>query len=297
VTYRVRRPPRDSFLELRGVRHHLLHFGPEGVEPAVFLHGWADTASTFQFLIDAFAADRAIVALDWRGFGDSEWSAAPYWFPDYLADLDALLDALVPGTPATLLGHSMGGNIAALYGGIRPARVRTVINLEGFGLKRTKAEDAPERYRRWLDQLKAPPGFGNHDSLEGFAAMLMRKNARLTADRAGFIARCWTRAQADGRYAVSADPAHKLVNPVLYRREEAEACWRHCVAPLLLVFGERSEFRAGLGSDGSDEYYRSIYPNATLATLPRAGHMLHHEEPEALAALIEPWLERHGRAA
>jgi pimeloyl-ACP methyl ester carboxylesterase len=47
--------------------------------------------------------------------------------------------------------------------------------------------------------------------------------------------------------------------------------------------------RAYLGADGSDEYFRGLYPNLTIATLPDAGHMLHHEQPEDLAALIEPF--------
>jgi pimeloyl-ACP methyl ester carboxylesterase len=293
VSYRPRRPPRRSDLALRGLRHCVLRWGPDGPAPLVFLHGWADTAASFQFLVDAFATERPILALDWRGFGDSEWTHAPYWFPDYLADLDALLQAVSPSAAATLVGHSMGGNVAALYGGIRPERVRAVVNLEGFGLKRTTPADAPERYRRWLEELRSPPAFGRHGSRAEFAAMLARRNPRLGAERAAFVAECWTRADADGRFRVSADPAHKLVNPVLYRREEAEACWRRCTAPVLLVFGGRSEFRASLGADASDEYFGSIYPHARLETIPEAGHMLHHEDPEALARLIEPWLAEH----
>jgi pimeloyl-ACP methyl ester carboxylesterase len=290
VSARPRRTPRPGELSLRGLRHRLLRWGPDAPAPLVLLHGWTDTAATFQFLVDAFAAEHAIVALDWRGFGDSAWTHAPYWFPDYLADLDALLEAVSPGAPATLIGHSMGGNVAALYGGIRPERVRAVVNLEGFGLKRTAPADAPDRYRRWLDELRKPPAFGRFGSRAEFAGMLARRNPRLGAERAAFVAECWTRPDADGRFAVSADPAHKLVNPVLYRREEAEACWRRCVAPVLMVFGGRSEFRASLGADASDEYFRALFPTLTLATIAEAGHMLHHEEPGALALLIEPWL-------
>lgn len=289
-SYAPTRVARESFLKLRGLKHRVLGFGPKGATPAIFLHGWADTAATFQFLIDAFQRDHAILALDWRGFGGSDWQRGPYWFPDYLADLDALLDRAVPDGPVTLVGHSMGGNIAGLYGGIRPERVRAVVNLEGLGLKRTEPGEAPGRYRRWLDELKETLEFGRFESVEQFAHMLVRKNPRLTPERATFVAMSWARELDRGGVAVGADPAHKLVNPVLYRREEAEACWRQCVAPVLMVFGAESKFRASLGADGSDEYFRSIFSNLTLATLKDAGHMLHHEQPEALAALIEPWL-------
>jgi len=294
MRYRPRRRPRHATIPLRGLTHHLTRWGSGSAKPLVFLHGWLDTSDTFQFVVDAFAADHPIVALDWRGFGRSTWQHGPYWFPDYLADLDALLAEVSPDAPATLVGHSMGGNIACLYAGVRPERVARIVNLEGFGLSRTRPEQAPERYRRWLEELRAPPAFSTYENFERFVAVLARRNPRLTPERAEFIAASWSKALPDGACTVSADPAHKLVNPVLYRREEAEAIWRCAVAPTLLVLGGRSAFRAHLGADGTDEYFRSIFPNLSIATLPEAGHMMHHEEPEAVAALIESFLAGAG---
>jgi pimeloyl-ACP methyl ester carboxylesterase len=288
--YAIRRAPRHETVDVRGVAHHVTRWGPDSRTPLVFLHGWADTSETFQFVVDALARDHAIVAPDWRGFGRSAWNRGTYWFPDYFADLEALLDRYVPDGPATLVGHSMGGNVAGLYGGIRPERVARLVNLEGFGLPRAESDQAPDRYAKWLDQLKEPPQFGTFPSLEQFARVLARKNPRLPPDRALFVARTWATVLPDGRCTVNADPAHKLVNPVLYRREEAEACWRRCVAPTLLVLGGQSEFRPGLGADGSEEYFRTQYPDLRIETLPDAGHMLHHEQPEAVAALIEAFV-------
>jgi pimeloyl-ACP methyl ester carboxylesterase len=294
MSYQPRRLPRHATMSLRGLSHHLTQWGPDAAAPLVFLHGWADTSDTFQFVVDAFAHDHSIVALDWRGFGRSSWQNGPYWFPDYLADLDALLEQLSPQAPVTLVGHSMGGNIACLYAGVCPQRVARIVNLEGFGLSRTRPEQATERYRRWLEEQRRPPAFSTYPTLEHFAALLRRKNPRLTPPRAEFIAKVWSRSLPDGSCTVSADPAHKMVNPVLYRREEAEAVWRSAVAPTLLLLGGRSEFRQHLGADGSDEYFRSIFPQLTIVTLPEAGHMMHHEEPEAVAALIESFLAGSG---
>jgi pimeloyl-ACP methyl ester carboxylesterase len=294
MSYQPRRRPRHAKILLRGLAHHLTRWGPDAGVPLVFLHGWLDCSDTFQFVVDAFADDHPIVALDWRGFGRSAWQNGPYWFPDYLADLDALLRELSPEVPATLVGHSMGGNIACLYAGVRPERVARVVSLEGFGLSRTRPEQAAERYRRWLDELRSPPAFSTYETFERFATMLARRHPRLTPERAEFIAASWSKPRPDGSCSVSADPAHKLVNPVLYRREEAEAIWRCAIAPTLLVLGGRSEFRARLGADGTDEYFGSIFPRLTIATLPEAGHMMHHEEPEAVAALIESFLAGRG---
>ncbi len=137
-------PPREEFLELRGLRHRLLRWGPPSAEPIVLLHGFQDCADTFQFLVDALPRDWSFIGLDWRGFGGSEPTGEPYWFPDYLADLEALLDVLDTGAPRAwrLVGHSMGGNIASLSAGIRPARVSQLVSLEGFGLPRSQPGDA-----------------------------------------------------------------------------------------------------------------------------------------------------------
>ncbi len=254
------------------------------------LHGWADAGETFQFVVDAFKAERSILAPDWRGFGRSAWQGSPYFFPDYVADLDALLSVVCPDQPVNLIGHSMGGNLASLYAGVRPDRVVRVVNLEGLGMSRTTPAEAPARYRRWLDELREPPGFARYESLERFAAVLRRRNPRLSVERAAFIARSWSMPHPDGGWTVSADPAHKLANPVLYRREEAEACWRAARAPTLVVLGAASEFAARLGEDATEAYLRQQHPCLTLAAVPDAGHMLHHDAPEAVAQLIEDFL-------
>ena len=295
MSYQPRRVPRHERIALRGLDHHLTRWGPDSPSPWVLLHGWADTGDTFQFVVDAFAGEHAIVAPDWRGFGRSAWQGSPYYFPDYLADLDALLEAVSPGAPATLVGHSMGGNLACLYGGIRPERVARIVNLEGVGLRRTRPDEAPERYRRWLDELRTPPEFARFESLERFAAVLRRRNPRLTEARAAFIAASWSTPLPDGGWVVGADPAHKFVNPVLYRREEAEACWHAVAAPTLIVLGAASDAVRHLGDDASEAYLGAHHPSARVETLPDAGHMLHHDAPEAVAALVEALLEEGAR--
>ena len=192
TSYVPRRPPEASDLEIRGLRHHVTRWPGTDPEPVFLLHGWADTGDTFQFLVDALPGTARCIAPDLRGFGRSEWPAEGYWFPDYFADLEALLDRLAPGVPVTLVGHSMGGNIATLYAGIRPERVRRVVCIEGFGLARTRPEQAPARYREWLEQLRTPPEFARFPSLEAFTHLLVRRNPRLTPERAAFIAAAWT---------------------------------------------------------------------------------------------------------
>ena len=292
----MRRLPRHETRTVRGLAHHVTRWGPESDDPVVLLHGWADTADTFQFLVDALEGDWPLVAFDWRGFGRSAWSGTDYWFPDYFADLDFLLDSLCPAGPARLVGHSMGGNIALLYAGIRTERVRSVVSLEGFGLPRSDVEDAPGRYREWLHQLRDPPPFGEFKSYDELAQLLLKRNPRLTEDRAAFIARSWSAETDKGTVRITADPAHKLMNPYRYRRDEAEACWRRIQAPTLLVLAGRSEMLPRLGEDGTEAGFRAAIPGVHIEVLETAGHMLHHEQPEALARVVEAFLGRGEQA-
>ena len=141
------------------------------------------------------------------GFGASDWSGYGYWFPEYFADLDQLLDRLCADAPARLVGHSMGGNIALIYSGIRPERVRRVVSLEGFGLPRSRPAEAPDRLRDWLQQLRAPPSFGEYQDDHELARRLQRGNPRLEPEIAMFIARAWARPSPGGAAAISRWPS------------------------------------------------------------------------------------------
>ena len=289
-------PAREEFIAIRGLEHRVLHWGPSGAPRLFLLHGFQDCADTFQFLVDALPRDLHCIAPDWRGFGGSQHSAAPYWFPDYLADLEELLGHFAPGEAATLVGHSMGGNIAALYAGVRPQRVRRLVSIEGFGLPRTAIEQTPDHYARWLDQLHEGVQQTRYESAARLAAALQRRNPRLPAAVAGFVAAAWTRPHAPDGVLLRFDPWHRLANPVRYRRDEAEACWRRTRAPALLLLGGQSVYRRHLEQDGGiDEVARFVacLQQIEVHDFPPLGHMLHHEDAAAVARVIEDWLQRH----
>jgi pimeloyl-ACP methyl ester carboxylesterase len=179
-----------------------------------------------------------------------------------------------------------------MYAGVRPERVAKLVSLEGFGLAGAGAEKAPERYARWLEELSGePPAFRDYDSFEQLAERLRGNNPRLSRERSLFLARHWGLAKPDGRVALASDPAHKLVNPVLYRIEEAEACWEKVTAPVLWVVGAETEIPKRLKLTDADLASRKgRFRRLTERVIPDAGHMLHHDQPERLAELIEEFL-------
>lgn len=281
--------PSEQFVSLRGYRHRTLHWGPQSQPPIFLLHGFQDCVDTFQMLIDALPRSWRFIGLDWRGFGGSDWQNSPYWFPDYLADLDALLELMAPDATVTLLGHSMGGNVANLYAGIRPARVARLISLEGFGLPRTPPEQAPERYAKWLEQLRAGPQPSRYDSVDLLAMHLRQRNVRLPEENAAFIAKAWMQRTENGLPRMHFDPFHRYVNPVLHRREEAEACWHRVEADTLLVLATESEYRRRLDHEGDVERMHRCFKHLSVEDMPGLGHMMHHEDPARVAEVIFRW--------
>ena len=306
--YPVRRPARSEFLSVRGLRHHIRHWGPNDAPTLFMLHGWMDMSASFQFLVDALAQEWHVIAPDWRGFGQTEWAAEAYWFPEYMADLDAILDHYAPESTAqeavNLIGHSMGGNIAMCYAGVRPRRIAKLVNLEGFGLPSSTPSQAPGRYAKWLNQVKAqrtePARMGTYANLAEAAGRLQKSNPRLSAERAAFLAAHWATDissepddQRDSPVTWQADPRHKNVNPVLYRLDEMLACWQQITAPVLWVTGAESELLAQVKAGGDYPQRVAAVAQVECVEMAAAGHMLQHDQPAQLAVLIESFLSRH----
>lgn len=287
MPYLADRPATRQVRRFRDLDFQFYRWDGADPRPVLLLHGWGDTGETFQFLADCLPRDRTLIAFDARGFGRTSWPQEGYWFPDYLADLDAILAALSPDGPVDLVGHSMGGNIALLYAGVRPERVRRVVSLEGFGMLPTQAEQAPSRYREWLDEIRDGVAFATYDDFAHFSKILGRRNPRTSPERVEFIAQSWGRARADGRIELRADPRHKRVNPVLYQVEQAEACWKQVASRVLMVAGDQSEFAKRVSGDANRQRLATLFRDIAFATVAGAGHMLHHEQPEAVAAVIE----------
>lgn len=286
---------RSETLTIRGLQYHVRHWGHDGAPKLFMMHGWMDMSASFQFIVDCLKDDWHVIAPDWRGFGLTERTQSDtYWYMDYAADLDALLKHYSPDEPVNLLGHSMGGNVVSVYAGIRPHRIKKLINLEGFGLLATKPGQAPKHFAKWLDELQDKPVMRSYASVDEVVARLQKTNPRLSDERARFLAAHWSAQNADGQWDILADPAHKMVNPQLYRLDEAKACWSAVTAPVLWVEATQTDIWRWFGDHemARDELDSRIacFANVRTHKVDNAGHMVHHDQPEELARVIEQFL-------
>jgi pimeloyl-ACP methyl ester carboxylesterase len=292
--YQEKFKSRSRFVSVRGLQYHVREWltgsATSDSPTLVLLHGWMDVSASFQFMVDALQKDWRVLALDWRGFGlTSSPQYDTYWFADYLADLEIVLDELKLDA-VNLVGHSMGGNVAMLYAGVRPERIAKLVNLEGAGMPATHPNQAASRYRRFIDEIKVGARLKTYPTLEAVAARLMKNNVRLSADKAEYLAQHWSQKTSEGHWGLRADPAHKLSTPVLYRVEEVLSLWRRISAPTLMVLAaERDDWHKFIASPGYRRRLLAI-PDLQLEEVSDVGHMLHHDRPDVIASMIEAFL-------
>jgi pimeloyl-ACP methyl ester carboxylesterase len=280
---------RSEFRRIRGLRYHLRRWGDPWLPELVLLHGFLDVSETFHFLVQPLLAQWQVLAPDWRGFGYTEWQPGGYWFPEYLGDLDALLDASVPDRPVVLVGHSMGAQVAALYAGARPQRVSRLVCLDGPFLPDTPAERLQPRYAGWLDRLRREDSPRSYESFDQLATAVQRRHPDLPPGRALFVARCWGQEDGFGRITLRADPVHRIYGPTPLRFADTAALFHHIAAPTLFVDAARSRVRSQL-PEADIAWRRGLVRDQRSIRIEHAGHMLHFDQPEATAAAILEFL-------
>jgi pimeloyl-ACP methyl ester carboxylesterase len=122
---------------------------------------------------------------------------------------------------------------------------------------------------------------------------MQAENPRLTPERAAFLAGQWGKQEDDGTVVRRADPKHTLTNPLPIPTEDMLACWRQITAPVLWVEGTKSRLAGQIARD--PEGYaerRAAIDDLEVMRVDDAGHNIHHDQPEQLAAIVEEFMTR-----
>ncbi len=98
----------------------------------MLLHGWVADSHDWSWQIPILERRYRTIAVDLRGHGRSDVMPAGQYQPNhYAADIIALIETDFAGQKFTLIGHSMGGQIAARIAALRPDLVDAVISVDG----------------------------------------------------------------------------------------------------------------------------------------------------------------------
>ncbi|HEU0196741.1 MAG TPA: alpha/beta hydrolase [Nevskiaceae bacterium] len=280
---------RSVCLRTRGLRLHVRVYGPLDAPLLFLLHGWLDASASFAPLIAALRAETGdplcVIAPDQRGFGYSQGAGATYWFPDYIADLDAVVNHFAADRDVLMAGHSMGAQVASLYAGLRPHRVQRLALLDGLAVPDMPAATAPRRYAAWLDPLGTPAVARSYPDFTALEARIAAHHPGFGPHQAGLLAHAWAAPDGNGRVRLLADPTHRRDGPLVYHSADAETVWRCVTAPTLFLLAGKSPFRESLGRA---EYARRMacFAKHEDCVLEGVGHLMHVEAPRRCAAIL-----------
>ena len=124
---------RAEWLEVDGVRLRSVRAG-SGEPTLVLIHGYGESLTTWRSVFDRLAEDHQVVALDLPGAGGSDKPDSSYSLPALTRRVSRFLDTWTSG-PIVIVGHSMGGEVAASLALERPDRIVRVILIAPAGYR------------------------------------------------------------------------------------------------------------------------------------------------------------------
>ncbi|MBK8728848.1 MAG: alpha/beta hydrolase [Tetrasphaera sp.] len=259
--------------------------GPTGKEPLVlFLHGGGQTRHSWK-QAGGRLADAGIhaVTADLRGHGDSDWDPqGDYGLHALRADIIAVLEQL--GSPATLVGASLGGLTSLLVTAARPDLVERLVLVDVV----TKVErSGAERIVGFM--RSAPDGFASLDEAADVIADYLPHRDR---PRSTDGLRKNLRQRANGRWYWHWDPAMfetpPDVNP-LGMAAELDGAARAVKVPTLLIQGALSD----VVSDEGVAHFQSLVPHLQVVRLRDAAHTAAADDNDAFTrAVVDFVLDR-----
>jgi 3-oxoadipate enol-lactonase len=268
--------PTSNAVALDGLTFHYLDWGGDG-PPLVMLHGFTGHAHSWDHTAEVLRGRYRVLALDQRGHGDSQW-AETYGSHHMVEDVRRFLDALGLDR-VTLMGLSMGGNVAYLFAAEYPERVDRLVVLDiGPAI-------APAGAARIAGGLEAPDTFASEaEAISQARAANPRPSDKSLRHRVTYN----LRPTDDGRLTWKWDKALRDGTARRHDHSEADrwAAWRSVTCPTLLVRGADSDI---LAVEVAEEMVAG-HPDATLAVVADCGHSITLDRPEGLVEALRPWL-------
>ncbi|XP_017554577.1 serine hydrolase-like protein [Pygocentrus nattereri] len=129
-------------------------WGPDNGRPVLCIHGWSDNSGSFNNLIPLLPSDWRCLAIDLPGHGFSSHRPAGvfYGFPYYVADMRRVVEAL-QWNRFSIIGHSMGGNVAGMFSALYPEMVEALVLLDSYGFLPAHKEKINRNLRKGMDEM------------------------------------------------------------------------------------------------------------------------------------------------
>jgi pimeloyl-ACP methyl ester carboxylesterase len=284
--------PTSRYYDSARLRLHYVDWGNPAGPPLVLLHGGRDHCRNWDWVAQALRDEWHVIAPDLRGHGDSAWSPdGAYAMAAYVYDLAQLVHQEMLA-PLTIVGHSLGGNIALRFAGLYPEDVLKLVAIEGLGASpKVLAErgqlDIAARTRAWIDAQRALADRQRHRyaSMEAALVRMQEENRHLSPAQARHLTVHGATQNEDGSYSWKFDNYVRLIQPNDMTTAELHTLWSRITCPTLLVCGKES-WVSNPAVDGRAQYFR----NARVKVFERAGHWVHHDNLQGFVTELRSFL-------
>jgi pimeloyl-ACP methyl ester carboxylesterase len=272
-------PTSNSFISQR-LRLHYVDWGNPDAPKLILQHGGRDHSRSWDWVAQELAKDWHVIAPDLRGHGDSAWAPdGNYEMNAFVYDFAQLVHTLGQDQ-VTIVGHSLGGNIATRFVGLYPEVVRKFVNIEGLGPSpemRAKREAAgyASRFRKWIEDRRKAAGRipRRYLTIEAAYARMKEENAFLTDEQARHLTIHGASRNEDGTWSWKFDPYLNVWPFDDVPEERTGELWMAITCPMLLLYGADS-WASNPEADGR----AAAFKTARVVEFENAGHWLHHDQ-------------------
>lgn len=283
--------PRSRYIDLNGQRRHILEWGNPGKPVALLQHGMRDHAHSWVWLASHLAENYFIIAPDLRGHGDSDWSPdGNYALSSYVIDLAEIVD-IYSLKQFSLIGHSLGGQIALRYAGIFPERVKSLLVIEGVELPLIRREREapcphPQRMREWIDEelMRRLRTTRYYSTLQDAERRMAQANPDIDDDTIAYLAKNGIIEEAGRGLRWKFDNACRFRAPDDQRGTDLEEILEAIVCPTILAYGEES----WIEPPPTNRLAR--LKNHRVIRFARASHWLHHQRRHEFCELAQNFI-------
>lgn len=274
-----------QFCTIHGYRRAYVSYG-EG-PPLLLIHGIGDSSDSWRPVLDQLALHHTVVAPDLLGHGRSEKPRADYSVAAYANGMRDLLSVLEIDR-ATVIGHSLGGGVAAQFAYQFPERCERLVLVGSGGIGRSVSP---------LLRLAAIPGVEALMPLFGLSPV--RLAGRLAADLIGQLNIPLGR-DAEELLAVFDSLPDTHARRAILRTLRSGVDWRGQVItmldraylaeglPTLLVWGRHD----AVIPLGHGRLAHAAMPGSELEIFDEAGHFPHHTDPARFVEVVSAFIDR-----
>lgn len=281
-------PASHAFYSQR-LRLHYIDWGNEDAPTMLLVHGIQDHCRTWDELAAEFVDDFHVVAPDLRGHGDSQWlQGSGYHYLDYIYDLHQLIKH-ASLAPVVLVGHSMGGAIAAFFAGIYPELISKLILIEGIGLWKEMQPSVTthDRVRNWVETTHALSARlpRRYQTLDEAHQRMRRANPQLSDEQALHLTTHGAIQMEDGSYTWKYDNYTHHFSPESFNKTEMIELWQRIDSPVQMINAENG-LPHRIGQDDTQKHFSG----SEIALVENAGHWTYHDQHDAVAGHMRKFL-------